>query len=176
MAQRQLQKTVNLPPSGYSGSSPDAPTIIMKKLLVTLGDSWTEGSGIFDPVLIPHFHNKEITWVDLNTRSREYRADKTWPYIVAKKLNLELLNLGYAGASNSSSAKQFIIDIKINSANYEEIIVLWLLSSRYRVGFFRGPQNTYNLHPCAETDLAKEFYKHFFLDDISAFFKSRNII
>ena len=55
MAQRQLQKTVNLPPSGFIGSSPIAPTIfgsIVKRISRNATDVVLKVRILLDPPIL----------------------------------------------------------------------------------------------------------------------------
>lgn len=113
-----------------------------KTLLVTLGDSWTEGVGCYDPELLQEFLNKKITMNELYDSSvtKEYFFKGSWPWALSEKLDCDLINLGTGGTANSASAKNFVCNWIENCLpiveNYEKVTVIWLLSDPTRLSFY----------------------------------------
>jgi hypothetical protein len=48
-------------------------------LLITIGDSWTEGVGYYDPELIPEYKSGKITATELYIKSIPGFRTQGWP-------------------------------------------------------------------------------------------------
>jgi len=113
-----------------------------KKLLITLGDSWTHGVGNYDPTALENFEDGLIDGNKLYTISAQKDCfyPNAWPTDLSRKLEYDLLNLGQGGDSNSATAKRFICDFDekntLDLSKYESITVLWLLSDPFRFSFY----------------------------------------
>jgi len=83
----------------------------MKGLLVTIGDSWTIGTGSSEGVAYGNY--------------------------VADALNYELVNLGIGGNSNSGAVKTLLKKEYENlKEKYDDVIVIFLLTDPIRFSFF----------------------------------------
>lgn len=110
-----------------------------KKLLITLGDSWTVGVGCYTEQFLKLVHNfqKPVDGelydqyiIDVN-ENRFYEFG--WPKVCADILNYELLNLAQAAGSNGLMAKRFIHEDYANLKNiYEKVTVVFLLTDPHR--------------------------------------------
>lgn len=111
-------------------------------LLITIGDSWTEGVGCYDTDTLDDFHKKKIDQQELYLRSRKGGSFSkgSWPYQLSNFLNCDLINLGAGGDANSSSAKRLIQDyhevVSKKIQDYKKINLIWLLTSPDRFGFY----------------------------------------
>jgi hypothetical protein len=111
----------------------------MKNLLITLGDSFTEGVGNYIPELVEKYKNNEIDMEKMYRDSMHRFNEYAWPGHVAKNIRYELMNLGRGGFSNSAMAKTFIKDEYINLRNtYDNVIVILILSDPTRISFYRN--------------------------------------
>jgi len=71
--------------------------------LVTLGDSWTEGSELWDPALGPQKYPYPIIYKE----HTDYRNTHAWPGQLGSLLEIdELINLGWPGGSNDTSIRR----------------------------------------------------------------------
>jgi hypothetical protein len=106
-------------------------------LLITLGDSWTEGVGCYLPELVDPTSN--IVPHDVYVKSKEVGLFRElgWPKRVSDVINFDLLNLGSGGHANSSIAKLFI-DEQYQSLKekYDNVIVIFLATDPFRFSFY----------------------------------------
>ena len=110
-----------------------------KKLLITLGCSFTEGVGCYDPELI-----KQYPVIDDNNRGKIYDKSKErfhnngWPAKMRAKLNYDkLINLGKAGTGESFHLKRFIEEFgNKNLTDEYDVLVVWLTSPQGRLSFY----------------------------------------
>lgn len=131
----------------------------MSSLLVTLGDSYTEGVGCYDPSLIKEINSGKIDESQIYSLSRERFLQYAWPVHTARILNFDLLNLAKGGMSNASMAKTFLTGEYTNlRKKYDRVLVIVLLSYNNRLGFFRGGK-PYSIIPMSEDKEDAELYK-----------------
>jgi len=114
-----------------------------KKLLITLGCSYTEGVGCYgdiDP------NDENLTKNDESILTDRYHR-YGWPLSLAKKLRYDkLINLGIRGSSTSGQIKKFFeIYYKEEFEDYD-VTVIWLLSQPTRISFYSHGLIT-NLQP-----------------------------
>ena len=92
----------------------------MKKILLVSGDSWTDKSFISD------FHpNLDTSW-------------PKWPEMLAKKLDMDCVNLGKMGAGNEYIFSSLLDEI-VSLDNIGLVIAAWspcIKSSRRRYNFW----------------------------------------
>lgn len=118
--------------------------INMNNLLITLGDSWTEGVGCYPEFILekygnpPHFSKgSEQDHKYTLTHFRE----NTWAVHLAKKMEYDLVNLAIGGCANSTMAKKFNEFLKTFERNkYNKVLVIFLLSDPYRFSFYSNNQ------------------------------------
>lgn len=105
-----------------------------KKLLITLGCSFTEGVGCYDPTLINQYSNI----VELNEKNVKRFHDNGWPPRLQKKLNYhKLINLGKAGTGESFHLKRFIEEFGgVNLTEEYDVLIVWLTSPQGRLSFY----------------------------------------
>lgn len=111
-----------------------------KKLLITLGDSLTEGVGCYDMSKMPH----GVKYNGLEKEDKEYQEERFhrlgWPNHVGRALGFDkVINLGYGGTSNCYSAKMLIERVLPNSDwMSNDIYILWMSTEPTRFSFFDG--------------------------------------
>lgn len=109
-----------------------------KKLLITSGDSYTEGAGCFDFSKIPH-HIKHIDDLPEEEAIHQsyYSHEFGWPNRLGKKLNYDkVINLGLGGSGQSAHVKLFFEKIIGNDFSDYEVLVIWMLSEPARFSFY----------------------------------------
>lgn len=110
-----------------------------QKLLITLGCSFTEGVGCYDPELI-----KQYPIIDDNVReeisnkSIERFHANGWPPRLQQKLNYnKLINLGKGGTGESFQLKRFIEEFGgVDLSEEYDVLVIWLASPQGRLSFY----------------------------------------
>jgi len=108
-----------------------------KNLLIALGDSWTEGVGCYTDEIVSKYKSNKITKDQAFNLGRQYFNLNSWPTILSKLLNFDVINLGRAGASNSAMAKLLINEHDKNyKNNYENVYVIFLISEPARISFY----------------------------------------
>lgn len=111
-----------------------------KRLLITLGCSFTEGEGCYDFTINP----KKLHYNDLTPIQRELTFESFhkngWPNKVGRALNFDkVLNLGASGTANSAHLKLFVDKIvpKIEQLKQEyDIFLIWLMTEPSRFSFY----------------------------------------
>lgn len=105
----------------------------MKKLLVTLGCSMTEGVGCYVDDMP---HTKE-NFQDLFDASVENFHQKGWPPKLCKKLGFDkLLNISKGGGSTSGVLKLFVENFLHEDYSDYEVHILFYLPSASRISFY----------------------------------------
>ena len=111
-----------------------------KKLLITLGCSYTEGIGCYDFSINPN----KVSWESLDSNKKNITLNRFhelgWPNRVGKKLGFDkVINIGHRGTSNYSHISIFCESIFSNidllKKNYE-ILVIWMLTESTRFSFY----------------------------------------
>lgn len=111
----------------------------MNNLLITLGDSWTQGVGCYEPELKQKMLNNEVTRQELFLASFNRFAEHSWPVHTARLLNAELKNIGLGGDANSASAKRLLMDGHDNYLQqYHQVIVVFLMTHPARFSFYNS--------------------------------------
>ena len=126
----------------------------MEKLLITLGDSWTEGVGIYEDHILEKYGNPPIfNGSDINHQQdmlhvRRYFQENCWSTKLAKKINYNIVNLGKGGAANSAAAKYFYDYVNThNLDSYDKILVIFLISEPIRFSFYSSYPNITSILP-----------------------------
>lgn len=115
-----------------------------KKLLITLGCSFTEGVGAYDLNQTYKVTDETITLENLEEFHSQYKKNNSrfheyaWPVKLQKRLNYEVLvNLGYGGSSNSHQAKKFYEYFhNSNISEKYDVLVIWMMTFSNRVSFY----------------------------------------
>lgn len=104
----------------------------MSGLLITIGDSWTEGMG--SPTKTPY---------------GKY---------IAERLNYDFINLGFGGNSNSGAAKLLLQEkYEKFKQTYDDVLVIFLLSDPTRFSFFTDYNRVLNF----SAGQNEEFYVYY---------------
>tara|TARA_R110002153_G_scaffold46791_1_gene132127 strand:- start:175 stop:1017 length:843 start_codon:yes stop_codon:yes gene_type:complete len=134
------------------------------RLLITVGDSLTEGVGCYDLELIKthnitqqenHFnynnpYNKKFE--EFYDKSMEGFHELGWPNNLGKKLNYDkVINIGASGSSSSAHLKLFVEKILPKNLSQYDVLVIWMLTDPRRISFYsdgkiRGFHVGTNLH------------------------------
>lgn len=102
-----------------------------KKLLITLGDSFTEGIGCYD------YRKPESTYHIGDEYHQNRFHELGWPNRLGKKLNYDkVINLGWGGSSNSAHVKLFVEKILPHDFSEYDVLVIWMLTSPERFSFY----------------------------------------
>jgi len=102
-----------------------------ENLLITIGDSWTEGLGAYsDAALAQYKQDKDL---DRLQQPTDYMRQNSWPTQLAAILDYDLVNFGVRGSANSAHAKWLLNEDKFSQ--YKKVQVIWLLSEPYRFSF-----------------------------------------
>ena len=119
-----------------------------KKLLITLGCSWTYGTGVYTAEsLAEHAITKDfkkLQFTNLITCSHS-----SWPTQLSKILDYDLINLSIPGASNSGQAKA-LINGKYNPTHFkkwDDVHVIMMLSGDNRFSFYKGKNDIIDMNP-----------------------------
>jgi hypothetical protein len=110
-----------------------------KKLLITMGCSFTEGVGCWDLDSLPE---------NLTTSHPDYRKfwyenkpnfhKLGWPNRLGKKLGYDkVINLGLGGSSTSGQAKWVFNEYLNKDFSEWDVLVVWLLSDASRISFYK---------------------------------------
>lgn len=135
-----------------------------KKLLITMGCSFTEGIGAYP---YPHESedianfvseaSKNPEWIknknfsalspalikevhNLNLKYADSFHENGWPVHLQKKINYDkLINIGKGGAANSACVKLFIENFADSNLSEEyDVLVLWLTTDPSRFSFYQN--------------------------------------
>lgn len=115
-----------------------------KKLLITLGCSYTEGVGCYEPSLLDEKGNPIINVKSVYDASLDRFHTRGWPAQLQKKLRYDhLLNLGHGAASNSETVKRWfeVLSDKNLSDEYD-VLVVWMVTFAGRISFYRNGKIT----------------------------------
>jgi hypothetical protein len=143
-----------------------------RRLLITLGCSFTEGEGCYDFDINPD--NKHHTSLPLNDKLKTLKRfhEFGWPNIVGKSLGFDkVLNLGAMGTSNSTHLKLFVDKVlpNINSLKKEyDIFLIWLMTDPARFSFYTN-NSILNFVPSSVGDYRSNTYfkmEHAYLLDM----------
>ncbi len=137
-----------------------------KKLLITLGCSFTEGVGCYIPELLKD-NQPIVPRIKIHNASVDRFHTMGWPTQLQKKLQYDCLyNLGRGGASNSQIVKQWFERFSNTNLSTEyEVLVVWLVTFSNRISFYRdGVANS--LLPVTNTnpdriDVYKNLYESY---------------
>jgi len=121
-------------------------------MLITMGDSFTEGTGCYnyEAVGLPRDYYRPIT-SDLYHASITEFHNNGWPPILQNILGYDvLLNLGLGGSSNSGSMKLFIEKTHdLNLFDDYDVTVIWMFTHPYRYSLYYNKE-VFNMSPAAD--------------------------
>lgn len=137
----------------------------MKRLLITMGCSVTEGLGCYDYSKIPNISN----WQELSPKDFKDQFPRFhklgWPNRVGKKLGFDkVINLGFGGSSNSAHVKQFSENYLEKDFSDYEVLVIWMLTEPSRFSFYHNNKIAH-LNSKGDSDIEKA-YLNFVKSDV----------
>jgi hypothetical protein len=147
-----------------------------KKLLITMGCSFTEGVGCYDPEVVSYQIGEKIQYKkteEVYFISKQRFHKYSWPSYLQKRLNYDvLINLGFGGSSTSGNVKVWFEKYYDKNLSEEfDVLLIWLLPIPSRFSFYREcsilninpsmEKNIYNVH---SYDIGREYIK--FIDNI----------
>jgi hypothetical protein len=122
----------------------------MKKLLITMGDSWTEGIGCYTAESLRTSKDDMNALYNENTQHRQLYS---WPAQLARAKDWHLKNLGLGGASNSGQVKLLYQLADEIAQGHESVQVIFMLTDPYRFSFYtqvgHGKCHIKQYHPVA---------------------------
>lgn len=117
------------------------------KLLISMGCSWTEGVGCYDPNTIPPNVNENNflgsrEYKDIFIKNSNRFHELGWPNRLGKKLGYDkVINLGTAGSSNSGQLKLFTEKYLEKDLSEYDVLIVWYLTESARFSFYSGGYN-----------------------------------
>lgn len=113
-----------------------------KKLLISLGCSFTQGNGIYKR--IPNIKNiKQDTkeFDELESSSNYDMLYLGWPSQLQELLNIDfLINFGKGGSSNAESVRRLVDSIGNHSFDEYDVTIAFLVTFPHRIGFYKNLQ------------------------------------
>jgi hypothetical protein len=112
-----------------------------ENLLITIGDSYTAGVGVYTSEQVQDYKAGKKTVSDLFAETVRTCGAGSYPAHLAELMDCDLLNLGIGGGSNSASIKRLINHYDYNYIEqYKNVVVVWLLSDPCRISFYSNEQ------------------------------------
>jgi len=119
-----------------------------KKLLITLGCSWTYGIGVYtDESLAEYKITKDIK--KLHAMNIHTCPRYSWPTQLSKLLDYDLINLAIPGASHSGQVKA-LINGKYDTtyfSKWNEVHVVFMLTGNQRFSFYKDKNEIVEYNP-----------------------------
>lgn len=141
-----------------------------KKLLVTMGCSYTEGVGCWDMSEIPKDVNRTNVWDEKYSEIYEKNInnfhERGWPNKLGKKMGYDkVLNFGLAASSTSGQLKMFMEKHEelLDTEKYD-ILIVWLLTEPARFSFYSGG-SVKSVLPTEEDEIGSSYLR--FVEDIT---------
>lgn len=133
-----------------------------KKLLITLGCSYTEGVGCYEPSLLDSSGNPLSTTDLVYTKSFERFHTLGWPAQLQKKLQYDYLwNIGHGGASTSETVKRWMeLFSNRNLSDEYDVLVVWMVTFAERISFYRNGNIT-SINNNTQRDVCKSLYQSY---------------
>lgn len=148
-----------------------------KKLLITMGCSFTEGVGCYDPETIPIdmidiMKDDRVEKVYTSNRDRFHKF--SWPSFLQKQIKYDkLINLGLGGSSISGNVKIWFekyYDKKLHDEY--DVLIIWLLPEPSRFSFYANgvvkninPSTPFNENNIETYNLGIEYVR--FIHDVN---------
>jgi hypothetical protein len=110
---------------------------VKKKLLITMGCSFTEGVGCYDTSKMDEL----VFYALLPKEQYKYQVNNFhelgWPNRLGKKLGYDkVINLGLGGSSISGQVKQFSEKYLDKDFSEYDVLLVWLLTDPSRISFY----------------------------------------
>jgi hypothetical protein len=137
----------------------------MKKLLITLGCSYTEGMGCYGLLAAENAELKKIfnhTFPLRNYVDRERFQTHGWPHKLQKMLKYDhLINLGKGGSSNLFVLKRWMEALTEKNFSEEyEVVVLWMMTFFSRTTLYLN-SILQNMGPGIGHDVHRIYYNEY---------------
>jgi len=121
--------------------------VVNKKVLITVGCSFTEGIGCWDYSLLPK--NKDVNQLS-NSETYEFFQNNSdnflkgsWGTQLQKKIGYHThINCGIGGSSNSHQLKNFMDTIHTWDIDNSDVLVIWLMTYNHRFSFYNNDSIT----------------------------------
>lgn len=138
------------------------------KLIITMGCSYTEGVGCYDPnTLLKDSNGEYLNFLkhgDKLLENKTYLKNKDrfhqygWPSVLQKLLNYdELINLGLGGGSTSGNLKVYFEKYShLNLSDNYDVLFVWLLPQASRFSFYRNG-HVVNIIPSMNRNLYNKY-------------------
>lgn len=154
-------------------------------LLIAMGDSWTAGVGCYPDTVLERLDRKEISKAQAYPLSLDSFAEHNWAKQLTNKLGWDLINLAEGGCSNSGQAKILFDTVSDELCKkYDNIFVIWLLSSSHRLSFYvNNKVRSYHANEkmykmvqkiSGRTDNDAQLETNFYIKCVEKFCKSNN--
>ena len=122
--------------------------VMKKKLLITMGCSYTEGVGCYDKSTIPPGITRNNVDYSIDVFPDRYNKPNKdrfhkfgFPNQLGKKLNYDkVINLGLGGSSTSGQLKQFTEKYLDKDFSNFDVFIFWFLSEPSRLSFYADYQ------------------------------------
>lgn len=111
-----------------------------KKLLITMGCSFTEGIGCWDTSVLPrNFSPSHGKYQYYSYHQANRFHELGWPNKLGKRMGYDMVvNLGLAGSSSSGQVKQFFEKYLDKDFSDWDVTVVWLLTHPSRISFYKN--------------------------------------
>lgn len=111
-----------------------------KRLLITLGCSFTEGVGCYEPSLLNEKGEPLDKKISIHDASLDRFHTMGWPAQLQKKLGYDyLFNLGRGGSANSENVKRWMEVFSDRNLSEEyDVLVIWMVTFSTRISFYRN--------------------------------------
>ena len=131
-----------------------------KKLLITMGCSYTEGVGCWDMDITPPNleagKGKFEHYLNHPTNLNRFH-EQGWPNRVGKKLGFDkVINIGKKGGSTSGQVKKFVDTISYKDFSEYETYIIFQLPNPDRFSFYKD-ESIWDVVPTENHSLSKEY-------------------
>jgi hypothetical protein len=131
-----------------------------KKLLVTLGCSFTEGVGCYEPSMLNSDGTPNNS--ELYGKSKNRFHTFGWPPLLQKKLGYDVLwNLGKGGSANSEATKRWMeLFFNKNLSDEYDVLIVWMVTFSERISFYKN-NIIHSINGGSHTPLEQQLYQSY---------------
>jgi hypothetical protein len=122
---------------------------VKKRLLITVGDSYTLGVGSYNPLVVKVYNellptmSKEEKWA-WEEIFHDYYLNHGWPTYLQKLLKCDhLINCSRGGSSNSGIVKTFMELYENETFSEYEVNLVWGMTWPERISFYAGAKTPF---------------------------------
>lgn len=125
---------------------------MIKKIIISNGDSWTHGSEVVSPALLAKYPEKEFLEIDKLDENNSYRTANNWSTRLAEELNARSINISRVADDNNTILNRTInfvlqgIQTNMFTSNNILLIIGWTTPER-RDFWYRDPINASTTFP-----------------------------